>query len=336
LFRCFEGDDDFVGERIVLKTEQGCRDLLARVNATERTVRDLRAQVDAGALHYDPENGRKCLDELAVCNGLNSLVDGDCREAFDGNAKTGEACQRSEDCAGDAYCAVVDTCPGQCTPRLHEGEACELDDDCAYTTGVVFCDRSSGTGVCHTLEPSPKAGVDEPCTRNLDGATSLILCQDELWCATLPGGDSVEDVLGHCVPPIAPGGACVDGDDFCSAGMCDRAAGACRSVTLVAKSGGACDKVNGVICDPTLGLHCNAAGTCDASGDGREGSACYTGDLVRSCDPGLFCAKPADATSDVPGVCRALLADGATCDRPTSCASGNCEASVCGGRPCFR
>src|SRR5512146_2552876 len=64
LFRCFEGNDDFVAERLLLKTEQGCKDLLARVNASERSVRDLRAQVAAGALHYDPENGQKCLDEL--------------------------------------------------------------------------------------------------------------------------------------------------------------------------------------------------------------------------------------------------------------------------------
>src|SRR4051812_19216177 len=33
LFRCVEGNDDFTTQRLLLKTEQGCKDLLARVNA---------------------------------------------------------------------------------------------------------------------------------------------------------------------------------------------------------------------------------------------------------------------------------------------------------------
>jgi len=336
LFSCFEGNDDFTSERLVLKTEQGCRDFLARINRINGTIRDLRAQIAAGAVHYDPENGQKCLDALSACNGADSLTDGPCREAFDGNAKTGEACQRSEDCEGDAYCTLSASCPGQCAPRKQEGETCDISGDCAYTTGVVFCDRSSATAVCHTLEPSPKAAAGEPCTRNLEGATSLILCQDELWCATLAGGDSAADAVGHCVAPIEPDGPCVDGDDVCSAGICHTAGGACHAITFVTKGGAVCDKAAYQICDPTLGLHCNAAGTCDASGDGSEGSVCYTGDLMWGCDPGLFCAKGPDATSEVPGICTALLADGAACERDDNCISSNCEAKVCGGRPCLR
>jgi hypothetical protein len=335
LFRCAESSDDFLIERIVLKNQHGCQELLARVNANARALRDLRRQIAAGEIHYDPENGQKCLDDLGTCNGVDSLQAGACREAFDGNAKTGETCVRAEDCAGDAYCDSPGTCGGQCAPRKQPGEPCQDAIECAYTDGVVFCDDSAGTAVCHTLLPTAKAAEGQPCTRNLEGAQSLTLCKDGLWCATAPGGDPNADVLGRCQPPIAPGGACVDSDDFCSDGVCDTDAGACRRLVLVATAGAACDKANGLVCDPTLGLHCNGAGTCDASGDGREGTACFGSDLQRGCDAGLHCAKDDQSTSDDPGTCRAFVADGAACNDDQDCASGNCMDGACGGRPCL-
>jgi hypothetical protein len=336
LFRCAEGDDDFVGERIVLKNVQGCKDLLARVNANSQILRDLRAQIAAGNIHYDPVNGQKCLEDLGTCSGVDSLNEGACREAFEGKAKTGEACARSEDCAGDAYCGTLQECGNKCTPRKQEGEPCQRDNECAYTQGAVFCDHSTATPVCHTLLPTAKAAEGEPCTRNFEGAEALTLCQDGLWCATAPGGDPAADVVGQCAPPIPSDGPCVDGDDFCSDGVCDTALGACRHVTLVAEAGAACDKPAGVGCDPALGLHCNAAGTCDASGDGSEGSACFASDLQRGCDAGLYCAKAPETTSDDPGVCRAFVADGAACSDKRECASGSCTDGVCGGRPCLQ
>ena len=335
LFRCYEGDDDFSGERIVLKNEQGCKDLLARINAGSRAIADLRARIASGNVRYAPENGEKCLADLATCNGVDSFNDGACREAFEGDAKTGEACRRSEDCAGDAYCNAFEACAGQCAPRKPAGAECQHDSDCAYTTGAVFCDFSGTTGVCRELTRAPKAGLGEPCSRNLEGATSLIVCRDELWCATLPNGDPEADALGECALPLAPGDPCLDGDDVCTDGFCDTDAGACRAVTLVAKPGAACDKAELSICDPTLGLHCNTSGTCDASGNGHEGALCYTGDLQWGCDPELYCAKPDQATSNDPGNCRPLLADGAACTSSATCLSGNCLDSVCGGRPCL-
>jgi hypothetical protein len=336
LFRCVEGNDDFTTPRIVLKNEQGCKDLLARVNANSRSFRDLRAQMAAGNIHYDPEDGQKCLDDLSACNGADSLSDGACREAFEGNAKTGEACVRSEDCAGDAYCDSIQGCGGQCAPRKQEGEPCQSTNECAYTTGVVFCDHSTTTAVCHTLAPTAKAAEGEPCTRDFEGAQSLTLCQDGLWCQTLPGGDPSADVLGRCALPIPVNGACVDGDDACRDGVCDTTAGACRSVTLVATAGASCNKTTWSVCDPTLGFHCNTDGTCDGSGDGSAGSACFGSDLQRGCDAGLYCAKPDQSTSNDPGICRAFVADGAACNNSQECASGNCTDSVCGGRPCLQ
>jgi len=334
LFRCVEGGDDFSTEQLLLKTEQGCKDLLARVNASSRVMRDLRAQVEAGNLHYDAVDGQACLDDLSACNGTSSLFDGVCREAFDGNAKTGEPCRRSEECEGDAYCALS-ACPGQCAPRKAAGEPCERANECAFTTGAVFCDHSGAAGVCRTLTPTAKASEGQPCTRNFEGAQALTLCQDGFWCATAPGGDPAADPVGQCAKPIATNSACTDGDDFCSDGVCDSEQQLCKAVTLVTKAGAACDKAAFVVCDPILGLRCNAAGTCDASGDGSEGTACFTGDFQWGCDPGLYCAKPEQATSDVPGICTELLAEGAACSSPNHCTSGQCLTGLCVGRPCL-
>ncbi len=336
LFRCLEADDDFLGERLVLETPAGCEELLGRVNATSRTMRDLRAEVAAGNLHYVPEQGQACLVELSACNGVTSLNDGSCREAFDGKAKTGEACHRSEDCAGDAYCSLGSACPGTCTPRKAAGEPCEFDIECAFTTGLVFCEHASGVaGACRTLEKAKSAAKGAPCTRNLKGATSLILCQDGLWCATLSGGDPVADVLGECAPPIPVDMPCVDGDDVCEGGLCNTASHLCQSVTVRKAAGQACDEESFSYCGPLQGLRCNPDGTCHGSGDGSEGSDCFSSDLQRGCDAGLYCAKAAGTTSADPGQCQPLLADNEACTNASNCLSGNCENDVCGGRGCL-
>jgi hypothetical protein len=335
LFRCVEGNDDFVLERIVLKNEQGCKDLFARVYPNGTAQRDLRAQIAAGKIHYDPMNGQKCLDALGACNGIDSFNEGACREAFEGNAKTGEACTRSEDCAGDAYCGTLQACGEQCAPRKQEGEPCQADNECAHTAGTVFCDRLGAPFVCRTLLPA-KAAEGEPCTRDFKLAKALTLCQDGLWCATVAGGDPEADAVGQCVLPIPADGPCVDVDDFCSDGVCNPDMGACRHLPLVADAGAACGEVAWSLCDSTLGFHCNSEGTCDASGDGSEGSACFGSDLQRSCDAGLNCAKAAESTSNDLGICRAFVADGGACNNGKDCVSGHCEDGVCGGRPCLQ
>jgi hypothetical protein len=336
LFRCLEANDDFLGERLVIENAPACEELLARVNATSRSMRDLRAEVAAGNLHYVPDQGQACLAELSACNGIDSLGDGSCREAFDGNAKTGEACHRSEDCAGDAYCALGGACPGTCAPRKPAGAACEFDMECAFTTGLVFCENESGvTGTCRTLEKAQPAAKGEPCTRNLEGAASLILCQDGLWCATLSGGDPVADVLGECALPIPLNMPCVDGDDVCDGGLCDTGSHLCRSVTLRKEAGQTCDEDAFTYCGPLQGLRCGPDGTCQGSGDGSQGSACFSSDLQRGCDAGLYCAKAAGTTSADPGQCQPFLADNAACNSSSDCLNGNCENDVCGGRGCL-
>jgi hypothetical protein len=335
LFRCLEADDDFLGERLAIETTAACEELLARVNASSRTMRDLRAEVAAGNLRYVPEQGQACLAELSVCNGIDALNDGSCREAFEGNAKTGEACHRSEDCAGDAYCALGNACPGTCAPRKPAGAACDYDIECAFTTGFVYCEHGGDMGVCRVLEQAAPAAKGEPCTRNLEGAASRILCKDGLWCATRSGGDPVADVLGECALPIPINMPCVDADDVCDSGLCDTGSHLCHSVTLRKEAGQTCDEDGFTYCGPLQGLRCGSDGTCHGSGDGSEGSDCFSSDLQRGCNAGLYCAKAAGTTSADPGKCQPYLADNAACNNASNCLSGNCENDVCGGRGCL-
>ena len=335
LFRCVEGNDDFSSARLVLETKARCEQLLASLNTTGRDQRDLTTQVASGALHFVPDQAQKCLADLGRCNGANSFDDGPCREVFEGSAATGEPCQRNEDCAGDAFCQVGDDCPGTCTPRKQEGEACLLASECAYQGGATRCNYDmAGNGTCHSLAASPPAAKGQPCTRRLGTQESLVICQDGFWCATVPGGNPNDDAMGECAEPIAASGACFDGDDVCSEGICDSDTAVCRKLTLRKNAGESCGQAVFAFCDPILGLLCGDDGTCQGSGDGSNGAKCFTSDFQLGCSVGLFCQKAAMATSSDPGVCTPLLTDGAACETDSGCVGGGCVNGVCMGRGC--
>jgi hypothetical protein len=331
LFRCVEGNDDFMSARLLLKTPEGCEAQLKKATVQQPGRRDLQAQLAAGALHYDAAAAEKCTAELSACNGTDSFSDGSCREMLEGSVETGGACQRSEDCAGDAYCERDGAaCPGQCRPRKPSGEPCDATSECAYTSGVVFCDQdASPRPVCRTLPLAPKAGLGEPCTRKLPGSEQLVTCEDELWCGAdeALGPDAAQ---GRCVLPLELGEPCQDGDDVCVGGMCDTDAGICRPVVLRSQEGETCDDVLRIACDPTLGLHCNDLGFCEASGDGSAGSRCFGGDFQRGCSDGLYCET---SDTEPAGTCQPLLEAGAACEHNFVCDSGNCE-TTCQARYC--
>jgi hypothetical protein len=336
VLRCFEGNDDFMSARFVLQTQARCEQLVERINATSTSSRDLRNEIAAGHLHVVPEKAQQCLADLAACNGPNGFAYGSCRDVFEGNAQLGDACQRSEDCAGSAFCQVDASCPGKCVARKLEGEACQNQDDCAYTSGVVTCYQTATGGVCHTLTQGAPVGAGKPCTRRLSDAAELVTCQDGLWCDTAPGGDPSEDIMGVCGPPLAEGQACRDSDDVCLTGFCNTDTLRCMPVKIETAVGAACNKEEYVICDPLRGLVCGQDLKCHGSGDGTEGSGCYTSDFQIGCVPGLYCDRANVTSSDEAGVCRKLLADGEPCSDDRACAGGACTADkVCGGRLCF-
>ncbi|HYQ02221.1 MAG TPA: hypothetical protein VER96_26280 [Polyangiaceae bacterium] len=333
LFRCAEGNDDFVGARLILKTAAACEALMVDVNAKAASIRDLRVQLSSGALRIVPAKAQACLDELAACNGTDSLTRGSCRDMFEGQVAEGSSCQRSEDCAGDAYCAVGAQCPGTCRARSASGEACQSGDECAAGNGYTFCDHGATSGgVCRTVPLAPKATLGQPCTRELVDIDTLSLCVDSLWCGHVAGADA-SAALGTCQEPIALGGACTDEDDMCAEGMCDPSTHVCRTFNLLEHAGEACDKAQFKICNPRLGLWCNDQGVCEATGDHTQGSLCSNGDYQLTCNSGLYCRSK---TATEKATCQPLLKAGASCDQASSCESGICDGQTCQPRPCTR
>ena len=331
LFRCWEANDDFMGSRVLLETPAACEALLADLNAKSALIRDLRTQLSQGAIQIVASKARACLDELAACNGTDSFTRGSCRDMFEGQVSPGSPCQRAEDCAGDAFCDNASTCPGVCKARKTTGESCRNDGECTAGDGYTFCDRDLASGAaCRTLPVAPKAALGEPCTRRLAGADKLSLCVDTLWCGSVAGQPATA-TLGTCQPPIPANGACSDSDDVCSEGVCNKATGACRSVTRLTHAGDACDEAEFRLCDPRLGLRCPGdQGRCEASGDGTPGAVCFSGDFQRTCNSGLYCQSGTVAGH---GLCQPLLKSGTGCDQSSSCESGNCQ-STCQERPC--
>jgi hypothetical protein len=334
IFRCNEADDDIQGQRFVFGTAAGCEAEAVDIVTAEPSFRDLREQVGAGTLHVVPAAAQKCVEALSACYGLPNLLEGPCLEAFDGNRKTGEECYRTEECAGDAYCASGDACPGKCAPRPQVGEICELGEPCSPNDGPIVCD--SATSTCEKVEQTARAKQGQPCTRRVRDQLAPVFCEDDVWCATAPGGDPATDEMGVCAPPIAGTGACQDGDDVCAIGFCDTTAGACHAVTMRKKVGEACDRSAFTYCDSNIGLYCDTAtGKCIGSGDGSAGSVCFSADLQKPCNEGLYCKRD-DSTSGVAtGTCTTRLASAVACEKDDACSSGFCEGNVCQARGCF-
>ena len=330
LFRCVEGNDDFTSTRALLQTPAACEELLANLNDHSASIRDLRLQLQQGALQIVPAKAQACLDEVAACNGTDSFSRGSCRDMFEGQVAQGAPCQRSEDCAGDAFCDVTSNCPGACRARKASGESCQERDECTQGDGFTFCDESvASAATCRTLPSAPKAALGQSCTRRLAGADKLLLCVDTLWCAPIAGAPETA-TLGVCQPPIRMGGACLDDDAVCSDGYCDTSTGVCRAVSVMRRAGDSCDKAAFRVCDPVLGLKCSAEGSCEAGGDGSQGAACFNGDLQRLCNSGLYCQIGAVAGH---GTCQPLLKTGAACESGSGCESGNCQ-KTCQERLC--
>lgn len=331
LFRCAEGDDDFIAARLILKDRAGCEAILADLNAKSALVSDLRSQLQQGAVQIVPEKAQACLDEIGSCNGPDSFSRGSCRDMFEGRVALGSPCQRSEDCAGDAFCQVTAQCPGTCSARKASGQACQSDQECTAGDGYTFCEYAASGATCRTLPVSSKAALGQPCTRRTTGAETLELCADGLWCGSV-AGQAETATLGTCQAPIPNGGACADEDDMCAEGLCDTSIGVCRSVTLLEHAGDDCDKNGFRWCNPRLGLLCNAQGVCEATGDHTQGSVCSDADFQLTCNSGLYCHS---AQTDQGATCQPLLENGASCEEASSCKSGACD-QTCQERPCVR
>jgi hypothetical protein len=123
----------------------------------------------------------------------------------------------------------------------------------------------------------------------------------------------------------------------CANGFCNSDTARCEAMKIVTTEGDACNKDELVICDPLRGMVCGKDLKCHGSGDGSEGSGCYSSDYQLGCEPGLYCDRSGAASSDELGICRPLVAAGSACSSDSACESHLCGAEkACAARGCFR
>lgn len=284
--------------------------------------------IDAGRLAFDGSKLDDCVRETSAlgCAALESRDIAACEEAFEGLVEPGGACVMEIDCAGEAYCAHGEMCPGVCTLRGGGGESCTENEECQ--SGFVC----SG-GACAT-----PAAAGESC-----GGDTAIECASGLLCA---GEDEEEMTPGTCKPfsevftealgepcnliggldPLCEEGLSCVIEDFDFATMEITQTCAARS-----SSGGACKLGFPEVC-PT-GEFCNADPV-SGNFDGTCVALPVAGETCREVEDGLgqACA-PAHACVD--GTCRALQANGASCGDDAECYSGHCEAGLCSSPTCI-
>ncbi|MFO0624683.1 MAG: hypothetical protein U0325_03635 [Polyangiales bacterium] len=206
-----------------------------------------------------------------------------------------DACDRDEQCVGEAFCRA-----GRCVPRLPDGAACAGPNAC--TSGHCV------DGVC--------------CNRACDGTCEA--------CTALQKGGGSDGFCGAVASGADPDAECPDasGDDaICQPGVCDglgacmlRPSSPCGMPTCV---GDASRRVAG---------SCSANGRCIPGGVGSCGGfACRSGQCLRRCAVDVDCGPGVRCLA---GACEVPRDLGATCTSDQACASGHCADGVCCDRAC--
>jgi hypothetical protein len=327
LFTCKIPNDDHIGQRLFMGTEARCVDILRELLGEGPPTQDLLVKIADGSVRFVPERVAECLVDTRDCGWPGRIGTGPaCRSVFEGEVPVGGACERWEDCAGNAYCNHTDGCPGRCVTLGAPGATCEEDQECDSGSGFAFCDRSGTEPVCKRLAFGTVALENEDCTVSLASATELVPCETGFWCD--PGDGSLP--TGTCRLPIPDGQPCDSGDDVCVDGDVCLDDTSCERPQIVRDAGSPCDEAASIYCDPFAGLDCTATG-CQAPGDGTRGSACISSDILAqvNCDPGLYCAS-----TNVPdGTCEPLIEANGDCMSDSQCASGTCTGT-CTARYC--
>ena len=331
LFQCRLPNAFMIFARAILDWET-CRTQAA---ATLIRGADLVKTIEMGTVIYDAEAASACLTEFSShclwsLRALQDPIMTLCLEAFVGTLALNEPCWRSEECAGDAYCAHDnEACPGRCVARRALGEPCAHDHECVQAslgTGVGRCVAQGESRRCVMAGRDPDAELGQSCGLvSDDGAVQRwVDCRDGLWCSSMTQ-------QGVCRQPLPAGAPCESEHTVCEDGhLClgDELL-VCRALTISDTEGLSCsDDAAGPRCNPAKGLSC-VEGICQAIGDGSLGAACFMpGFGPTRCDPGLYC-------DHVSGNCLTLGGQEAPCTADTQCESGQCGAfGACLSRIC--
>jgi hypothetical protein len=180
------------------------------------------------------------------------------------------------------------------------GMACGTNEQC--TTG--YCSQGAAAcGVCSAF-----VGAGASCQSTDD-------CEPGLECSS----------AGRCVVPGAAGTTCSATQPcrygfFCEAGSC---------AATAANAGDTCNADLLSSCNVLKGIYCNGTGICANIGFAPNGDPCgLVASKFVTCAKGE-CIYPNDTA--IEGVCKALAADGATCndttfcELPAVCVAGKCK-----------
>jgi hypothetical protein len=333
LFHCPVANDDDIGSKASIGTEERCVELVAEIQNRSPYVLDRRAKLASGAIRFVSDKVMACLAEARSCDVANARLNltrsgRACRAVFEGSVPLGGACQRQEECAGDARCAVDQACPGQCVARSAPGQACDQASDCDETEGYVECrfNAATGTSSCVQVTIATPANEGQACAPAVPPLTTIVPCAAGLWCSPNAGTST-----GTCRAPIAAGAPCTNQDDLCVDGTTCFDETSCKPLAVGARAGDPCTDTGSNFCDPFARLIC-VSGKCQIVGDGTLGSACSSSDIheLLDCGPGLRCAGPS------PGRCAPLLTTGEACQSGGECVSGTCTAGSCASAFCER
>ncbi|MEP6652602.1 MAG: hypothetical protein ABJA82_04550 [Myxococcales bacterium] len=206
-----------------------------------------------------------------------------------------------------------------CLPQggtIPNGGSCNSDWQCV--SGRCWA-ASVDCGTC-----APVASVGEPC--HVDPSLAP-LCPQALVCApTIASGGALV-----CVAPVRLGGGCAQTAVCPYNAYCDPTAKVCTALPAIGQT---CDPSTVLDCDPTKAAStCNGVTSrCVAVAAAQGGQACGT---VNGTD--TRCSGACALGDAGVGVCHTFLARGQSCGLSdlctfdTTCMSGVCAASVCGG-----
>jgi hypothetical protein len=302
---------------------------------------DVKRAMAAGRLVYDAEQAQRCIEGIqhtrCLAEDIDDTVLAACQAALRGTVASGGECSFLFECAaGTCGGKAETTCPSTCPEVLSEGDSCSLfrGPPCNANAGL----RCSG-GMC--VRPGDKGAS---CVDNFG-------CRSGFVCA------------GEACAPLATEGAGCSADSSCAEGLY------CQDSFCVARKreGQKCSAAPDEVDAALRGAQCNDGLVCQGAGLDSQGNA-LLGSCVKpsgeggsckeappdvqtylsGCLYGLTCVSgrcvlpPSSGPCAADGSCRAdqaycssngecvaLLPDGAACQIPPECASGNCTGDKC-------
>lgn len=263
--------------------------------------------VTAGRATYAPPRAGACLSfiETASCDVLQAFMSGmyaqaDCEAAIAGNVADAETCYSNESCASGVCVGPPNACPGSCVTPIPAGSPCDTFRPCAVGTA---CNVLLATPACAPLSP-----LDGRCMNDSWCAAGLFCEQITFYEAVCHArktsgscyGDG-ECAIGYrcagstCVPWLAAGEACTQGENGCGPGLWCGVGGTCIDGAKPSWScaavngehvpciGGTCaSRVSGNVCTAwlapggacSLQSQCAPTDVCDTSGTGQCTTLC--------------------------------------------------------------